>query len=270
MLAVFLCDMLRDAIAELGSNSNPSELLMQLRHEEDADYKKFFQSSVPDIEATFLKTIGDELLNDVNTTLFYRSPSICHTARLPAESRYLGILTESKQTGITNYYKGITMKEAVKMESDESADTPMPLVYNEEEREDCEVELTRDYKDYFFTSSKQGWTTLTFPNEAEKRAYGRESEKLHGILVMCLAKCDWGRCPKGDMQMPSIMNGQVNLEVNGLSVTNITDFSGCFVLRGENGHYWQANDVGQYILRARVLGDGSQFSFLRISSVIVL
>jgi hypothetical protein len=270
VLALFLFEMLRDTIADLGSTSDPSELLTQLHNEEDVDYKTFFQSTVPGVEENFLQTIGEELLNEANMTVFYRSPSICHTARLPAETRYLGILTETDQTSVANYYKGIPMKEASRVESDESTDTPMPLVYNEAEREDCAVEVIRDYKDYFFTSSKQGWTTLTVPNEAEKRAYGRESETLHGILVMCLAKCDWGKCPKGDMQKQSIMAGQVTLEVNGQVVTNITDFSGCVVLRGEKGHYWQPNDAGQYVVRARVLGNGSDFSYLRISSLIVL
>ena len=269
-MALFMSEMLLDAIAEIGSTSDQSQLLRHLRLEEDLDYKKFFESDFPAPEKDFLNQVGSDLLNETDISVFFRSPSICHTARLPAQSRYLGILTESEQTGVDDYYKGIPKTEAHQLEAGDDSDTPMPLVFDETERQSCEVELNRDYKDFFFASDKLGWTTLTFPNKAEQQAYDRESEKYRGLLILCPKYCDWGRCPVGDMRKESIRKGQVKFEINGKPVTNITDLVDCGALRGEDGHYWQPNEDGQYVLRAKVLGDGSDFSFLRISSLILL
>ena len=269
-IALFMSEMLLDAIEEIGDVSDRITLLRHLQTEENIEYQKFSNSDVPAPEDGFLKEVGDELLNETDLTPFFRSPSICHTARLPAQSRYLGILTESDQTGVHDYFKGIPKEEADKMETADDSETPMPLVYDPRDRQTCEVELNRDYKDYFFSSDKMGWTTLTFPNKVELEAYGRTSGEYKGILVMCLKHCDWGKCPAGDMQLEAIQKGQVKLEINGLPVANVTKFNDCTVLRGEHGHYWKANEDGQYTLRAKVLGDGSDFSFLRISSLILL
>lgn len=184
-MALFLIETLLDSISEIGSISDRERLLRHLQTEENVDYQKFANSDVPPLEKDFLRQIGDELLNETGTSVFYRSPSICHTGRLPSQTRYMGILTESDETGVHDYFKGIPRNEAEKLEK--SDEMEMPLVYdpNDHNRQTCEVELNRDVKDYFFASSKMGWTTMTIPNKAEKEAYGRDTEYL-GILVMCL------------------------------------------------------------------------------------
>lgn len=268
-LALFVSETLLDAIDEMSSISGDrAALLRHLRNEEDVEYKTFADSDVPPLENDFLRQIGDELLNETDMSVFYRSPSICHTGRLPAQIRYLGILTESDKTGVYDYDKGMPKENADKLETED--EMAMPLVYDPNDRQTCEIELNRDYKDFFFASDKMGWSTVTIPNKAELEAYGRDSQTYRGLLVMCLKYCDWGKCPAGDMQLESIQKGQVEFEVNGVSVVNVTKFSDCGVLRGEQGHYWKANDDGQYVLKAKVLGDGSDFSYLRISSLILL
>lgn len=267
-MALFLAETLMDAISEMSSVSDRASLLRHLQYEENKDYQTFRLSDVPPLENDFLKQIGDELLNETSVDLFYRSPSICHTGRLPAQTRYLGILNESDETGVHDYFKGMTKEEAEKIETQETM--AMPLVYDPNDRQTCEVELNRDYKDYFYTSDKMDWTTMTIPNKAELDAYGRKDADYKGMLVMCLKYCDWGKCPKGDMQLEQIQKGQVKFEVNGLEVKNVTKFSDCGVLRGEQGHFWKPNNDGQYVLKAKVIGDGSDLSYLRISSLVLL
>jgi hypothetical protein len=272
-MALFMSETLLDAIAEIDSLSDRETLLRDLQTEENIEYQKFFQSDLPPLEKDFLNQIGEELLNEANVSVFFRSPSICHTARLPAETRYLGILTESDRVGVHDYYKGVPKNVADQLEVKDGSEMSMPLVYDPAERQSCEVELNRDFKDFFFASNKMGWSRITIPNKAEVRAYGLtdpERFKYQGLLVMCLKTCDWGMCPAGDMQLESIQRGQVKFKVNGVPVTNVTKFVDCGVLRGKHGHYWKPNDNGQYKIRAKVLGDGSDFSFLRISSLIVL
>lgn len=148
----------------------------------------------------------------------------------------------------------------------------MPLVYEPEAREQCDqAEIKRDYMDYFLVTSQMGPRTLTVPNGAERQAYGRESEKPLGIVLICQVTCPWGRCPKGEVQLEEIVNGTLHIDVNEQPVTNVTNFRGCSVLRGKNGHRFPANDAGQYVVKARIpLNDNSTFSFLRISSLVVL
>lgn len=271
-MALFLSDMLLDAIDELSSaTSSRTELLAQFYKEEEEDEQRLFSSPAPPHPIEYNNVpLDHDLVNEANVSVFFRSPSICHTARLPSMTRYLGILTESNNTGVHDYYKGVHIKQAKERVSREGndGDMPMPLVWDNEDRDrSCPLELQRDHNDYFFVSSRMGSTSLTVPNAAELQAYGRKSEKLHGILVLCLIRCPWRRCPKGAMRQEEIRNGQVRLEVNDQLVTNVTDFGGeCLVLRSDAGHRFQPNDAGQFVLRARILGNNS---LLRISSLIV-
>lgn len=276
LLALFLSDTLLDLITELGAPAyNRSELLAQLQSEEDADYEKFKSSYAPDIIEYHLVPIEDDLVDDKNVSFLFRSPSICHTARLPAETRHLGILTESKQVGVHDYeyFKGISMKQAKTMTQGNASVSTMPLVYDQDDREQCDqAEIKRDYMDWFMVSSAMGPKTLTVPNDAERQAYGRESEKLQGILLLCVVGCPWGRCKDGELQLDAILNGTLQIDVNDRPVKNITEFrSDCGILRGEKGHRWQPNNAGQYVLKASVSAvQNSTFSFIRISSFIVL
>jgi len=273
-VALFLSDMLVDSLTELSDSAfNRTELLAQLRKEEDADYEKFESTFEPDFIEYSLVPLDSDLIDAANVSFFFRSPSICHTARLPAETRYLGILTESDQIGVQDYYKGISMEDAKKIVSEGNMKvSTMPLVYDESDRESCdEAEINRDHMDYFLVTSRMGPRTLAIPNKAERQAYVRESQKFQGIVMLCEVPCPWSRCPEGEVQLDSIHNDTLHIEVNGRLVTNVTNFRGCGVLRGEKGHRWQPNDDGQFVLKASIADDdNSTLSFLRIGSFIVL
>lgn len=272
--ALFLSELLMEAISELSSvtKSNRTAVLNQLQSEEEADFERFLQTATAGDSTDYdMVPKESELLTGANASVFFTESSVCHTARLPSQERYLGILTETSESGISGYFKGIPLEQARNLSSDVNSEVPMPLVWDESERQTCEVELNRDYKDFFYASSKMGWTYLTVPNKAEKRAYMKESQKLKGLLVVCLEPCAWGECEKGDMRKDALLDGRVLMQVNRSPVTMATDVvEDCMVLRGTQGHYWQPNDAGQYVLKARVVGNGTEFASLRISSLILL
>lgn len=275
LLALFLSDMLLDSVEELGlSIVDPLELLAKLRKEEDADYERFETSFAPDDLEYHLVPIDNDLVDEKNVSYFFRSPSFCHTARLPAETRHLGYVTESNQVGVRDfeYFKGIPMSEAMRMTKGNTTESTMPLVYDENDREHCdEAEIKRDYMDFFLVTDQMGPRTLTIPNKAERQAYGRESESLQGIIVLCSIPCPFGKCPKGELELDAIQNGTIQMDINGQSVTNTTNFAGCSVLRGKNSHRWQPNEAGQFVLKASVSeSQNTTLSFFRISSLVLL
>jgi hypothetical protein len=127
-MALFLSETLLDAIAEIGSGSKTREsLLRHIEFEENVEYQKLSKSDLPDPEGSFLTQIGDELFEETVVSVFFRSPSICHTARLPAETRYLGILTETDKVGVDGYYKGIPKNVAELLKGGDDSAVSMPL-----------------------------------------------------------------------------------------------------------------------------------------------
>lgn len=76
--------------------------------------------------------------------------NFCHTARLPAEARYLGVMTESNnEIGFPDYYKGVQSTEAHDNVTRDEGN--MQLVYDPVQRQDCPIELHhRDFKDWFY------------------------------------------------------------------------------------------------------------------------
>jgi len=262
-MALLLVDNLVETLEGLEpNNEDPAILYKKLRAEEDVDYQMFdSESQVPD---TMDGLVSEEhVKNGLTASILYKNPSICHTALLPAETRYLGILTESDKKGPLDYDKGMTQNSADKSPGKKDQ-CPMRLVFSEEDRQTCEVPLQMDYKDFFYTTALDGWTSLTIPNDAELAAYGPDF-KPKGVLVLCFVGCNWGKCPKGNKQYEDFQTGELQMEVNGESVKNITRLSRCFAMQGQNGHIFKPNKAGRYVVRARV-----DSGYTRISSVIIL
>jgi len=200
----------------------------------------------------------------------YRNKAICHTALLPAETRYLGILTESNKTGFHSYDTGIELNSAKEQTPN---GTELPLVYDPGTRPNCEVDLNMDFKDYWIVKGKDDWKSITVPNSAEIEAYAKDGFQPAGIVMICLMKCDWGKCPEGELQKAGFADGRLQFEVNGDKIVNMTgydEWAQCSALRGEkNGHYHKPNEAGKFELKARI-DDNNTKSFARIMSVIVL
>ena len=103
-IAFFLLDNLLDALKELIDLEYESvdELLSKLLKEEDDVYKNQilkadFQSKAGNLY--YLDDEDKEYEGIIEPSVFFSSNSMCHTARLPAQSRYLGYLTNTDKVG---------------------------------------------------------------------------------------------------------------------------------------------------------------------------
>jgi hypothetical protein len=255
LMALFLSFVLEDALHELVSAKSDPSFPDMLRAKEDADFKLFMSSDLPK------SSRGMGLPKDIDRELFFRGPDFCHTARLPAEIRHLGILTESSLVGEDSYDKGMAIKTAMSSESNGT----MPLVYDPGERQKCEIPLNKDYKDAFLVHNSFGWSQLTLPNDAEMKAYGTGAP-LRGIIAICFTDCNWGKCPKGNLIGEDIELGTGEMEVNGIKVSNFTQFNKCRFLKNEGGHIWKPNSDGRFSIRAKA---NEEKSYIRFSNFVI-
>ena len=103
-LALFLVDNLLDALKELIDLEYESvdALLSKLLREEDDVYKNRILKTDFKSKAGNLYYLNDEdkeYEGLIEPSAFFSRNSMCHTARLPAQSRYLGYLTETDKVG---------------------------------------------------------------------------------------------------------------------------------------------------------------------------
>jgi hypothetical protein len=255
LMALSLSFLLEDALNELISAKSDPSFPDMLRTKEDADFKLFMSSDLPKTSTEL------DLPEDVDRELFFRGPDFCHTARLPAEIRHLGILTESPLVGQDSFDKGMSTKIAMQAEGNGT----IQLVFNEGERQVCPIPLNKDYKDAFLVHHNHDWSQLTLPNDAEMKAYGTGAP-FHGILAVCFTACDWGKCPKGNLIGRDLELGTWDLEVNGLKVSSFTPFSKCEFLKNEGGHIWKPNSDGRFTFRAKA---NETHSYVRFSTFVI-
>jgi hypothetical protein len=257
-IGVWLTNMMEDALKELAAEGPDPALLGELRALEVADRKVFMSRELP---MSILKDVT--IPDDVDLEMFHRGPNICHTARLPAETRHLGILTESSLVGEDSYDKGIGLKSA---RNSTPEDKSMQLVYTERARQSCPIPLEKDYKDFFYVADTHGWSQLTLPNNAEIKAYGT-SEPLRGVIAVCFAYCRRDQCGPENLRRNETQAGMAEMEVNGVKVTTLTEFAtDCSFLRHVDGHVWQPNSDGRFQIRAKV---NTEKSHLRFSSFVI-
>jgi hypothetical protein len=278
LAALFLVEALGEALHDLQQqqqNNNmitddPETLLYELQSQENRDYEQFFQASVP----LHLQTLLPESARE-DFPIPAKVPTFCHTARLPAQIRYRGILTQSSKTGFWTYDAGMNVREAMHLSSSEQSsegnNDQMILAYSPDERYECPVPFMIDYKDYFFVQKSDGWRHLVLPNDAELREYGgEESKPLQGFVTLCYPICGWGKCPPGNLDnRSSLKNGTLEIQINSVQVTTITEFLGCDVLKHANGYQFPANSNDRFDIRIRIADTAETGSFARFSSFIL-
>jgi hypothetical protein len=256
LLGMWLTNVMEDALKELAAERPDPALLDQLRAFEVADRKEFMSRELP---MSILKDL--QLPSDVDPEMFYRGSNICHTARLPAETRHLGLLTESSLVGEDSYDKGIELETA---KNNTPEDKSMQLAYEQGARNTCPIPLNKDYKDFFYVAYSHGWSQLTLPNDAEVKAYGSASEPLRGVVAVCFAG---GASQKENIDSPYLFGAAVaEMEVNGVKVTTLTAFQGCYFLKHTGGHVWKPNSDGRFQIRAKVKW---ATYFIRFSSIVI-
>jgi hypothetical protein len=259
--AIFLLDMFEDAIDEITKRQiDPTKLFSEIQTEEDFDYQQFMQAITPD-DAKTQFSIAEIEADDIDMSVIFKSPNYCHTARLPAEIRHRGILTESSKVGVYEFDHGVALKQ-VQDNPDVVGEGVMALVPTD--RGECEIppeEVLMDYKDYFYIDDKCGWRQLLLPNDAEVQEYSDgQVFPLKGFLAICFAACSWGRCPKGMVQ-PDNWTALSEIQVNGLAVSNMTQWQSCNFLRHEDGHRFPPNADGRFEIQTRVTQPSSFFKF---------
>ena len=264
LAAIFLAEALQEAIDDI-VNNNPSTyhlLRAELKVNSDTLYEKFKKAELPEeAEQTFNDGHGDIKMEDV-----YKSPNFCHTARLPAEIRHKGILTESPPGDMFHYVDGVSIRDAEKTPNDSDL---LRLVRDDGNRQKCEARLNMDYKDFFYVNQKDGFKKLVLPNDRELEEYGSEGQELKGLVAICLAVCPWGKCPKGNLLTDDFdpeENPSFEILVNGSPVIGYTKLARCNFLKGFSGHYWPLNTEGRYEIKVRAKAEGT---FLRIGAFVV-
>jgi hypothetical protein len=263
LCAFFLFEVLDDALKELAAMTvdDPSSLREQLLSTETAEYARFATAPVPTLFQEVLPPSG---IDGFSLETFIKSPNYCHTAKLPAEIRHKGILTESDQTGFFTYDKGISLLVA---ETTSNFGELMRLVYSDADRFECSRVMTMDYKDYFYVNRSDGWKKLVVPNDSALQEYG-SGHPLEGMVVLCFALCPWEKCPKGALHQ-STFPDQFQLKINGKAVSELWPLLECAIARHAEGYKWTPNANGRMEVSAQVLQVAPSGSYLRLSSVIV-
>lgn len=262
MISMALLELLDEALADMEKLdvSDPEMFYFDLKAQEDMDYDMFLQSNLTSSHGEMIRHKKEENQN-FDIPFLFKHRAYCHTALLPAESRYLGILTETSRIGFFHYDKGVSRK---KVESQPSNNSELSLVFEPRERQDCSLLLQVDYKDYFFLSEPEGTKKLTLPNMAELALY--ERPKM-GLVGFSLAGCEWGKCDKAEARESGLELEEWEMHINGVQVTNFTTIekSVSFV-RHKDGQYFSPNEGGQYEIQVRVKAVGK---FLRFSSFMI-
>jgi hypothetical protein len=274
LLALYMADSMVDALKDLVKThrgEEPRALYAILKAEEDAEYAKFHASIVPDVLEGL---VTEEMVQGgLKSHILHRNKAVCKTALLPAKTRYLGILTESNKKGdFHGFDEGIDVDYATKQPPIEEKDKgSMALVFENKVRQsDCPVDLNVDYKDYFYATQDWGWASLKFPNNAEIEAYAPGGFNPVGVVMLCFYKCDWGRCPEGEVDAENgIVEGKWKLELNGEPVQNLTRMDQCFGVQTKNGYLHKPKEDGRYELRANIAKE-HKTDFLRLTTIIVL
>jgi predicted DNA-binding ribbon-helix-helix protein len=276
LLSLFLMQSFMDALKDLAEHDvkDPEILLAQLQEEDDRVFHSFASAAVPVIAHGFNSKKWDDDHTDL-IDLFFKGPSICRTARLPAKSRFLGYMTNNGKTGDIavlgneTYDTGIELTEA--KETAKESNKEMRLVYEDDPRarnRNCVTALVKpDYKDFYFTHSSDSWMKLAFPNKAEKAAYAYDRSRFKGLLALHLVVCDWGNCKAEDMREDGLEKGELEINVNGQAVKSVDNINGLIVLKGKQGMYWEPRPDGDYEIAVRVKVPDSYF---RISAIILL
>jgi hypothetical protein len=276
LMTLYTIDVFGTVLDELAASTSTADdlnsLLQQYEKEASDDFNVFLHHDPP---VDFLKRF---FANSNNTNeeitaqlveLIANEPNFCRTARLPAQARFKGLVTESNQTGFKTYDHGISDQEAL---SGASTDTEyMKLIWDEEERYECPADLWLDFKDSFYVHYRDSTKKLIIPNDSEIREYdptGGYHKHLAGVIAICKKQCDWG-CPDDDLKEDAIRDGRVEIQVNGQMVSRdfIKFADDCnFLLPESGGIKFKSNSVGKFEVAVKVLEEGK---FTRFSAIVV-
>jgi hypothetical protein len=265
-IALFLTDALVSALKSLEViPADGRELYLEkLREEEAALFRNISESSLP--KSNYIQGLP----SNFDRSIFYQGRSFCHTGRLPSQIRYMGYLTESDRVGGPAPWGQATYDEGVekKIAMQTDAYGVMRLVWEPKVREwNCPVTCSPDAKDSFMTSYKDGWTKLSLPNNAEKKAYQYDPAQFKGIIILVLRSCDWGKCEAGFLKAEDYHDKKWEMKVNGKEVESLVHLGHeAWAANGSEGMYFSPNSRDDYDIEINVIETDS---FLLVTSFIL-
>jgi hypothetical protein len=247
-------------------------LLEEIETEENREYEAFLAESLPAVDG--LETIFGEALNDETLMdTWFKGPSLCRTALLPAESRFLGLTTnttkigEVSRCGAQTYDTGVAIDRPGGEYSYTTEVTPTPgdfniiapndfrACYDEEE---CPEIVKPDYPDWFWGVLKDGKVSATLPNEKEKEYYGYNPTNFKGIIG--LIPTLFGELPGRGRPLADLLVSEfqdhVKLTVNGKPVAKYRILNSMAILEGEDGSvFWEPSPNSDYVLEFEPFGE---------------
>jgi hypothetical protein len=272
----YLIELLEEVLIELnvlkhpnGNNAVRSQFVLDnLLASEEKDASTARNSKFPDDYA------GGEtnLMRDISLYNLFRVPTICHTALLPSETRFLGYPLESSIQG--DHRGGFDVGQSKVLAVPKGG--KLPLVYDGIDRSRC-ASPKIDHKDYFMFRNQDDWLDMVVPNKLEIQAYRRPKTPPRGIIIICMQICPLGLCSSDTVTFGDLTKdhagSKIDIRVDGRPVKRVRKFDGCHVLEHNSGIRWgegKAGD-GQYKLsfNLHVSQQGLDF-VVKISSVILI
>lgn len=260
---------------------DPFQLFSRLQEEEKNDRLSF-------LNETFVMKAGNDM-KDIPLDVLARKTSFCHTALLPSQARYDGIVTGSgnKKLYFENFDTGKNKIDILDSRDggnisigSYSQPQPLQLSFDAKSRPSCDALLLIDHKDFFLVPGGVGWVSAVVPNNAEIESYApRAGVDIEGILILCLRLCEWGRCSSDFFDFTGFYkekdsNGTnvgdyFQMEVDGISVLHTRQLGNCHFLRTEDNrlNWGPGNEKGQYEIKFKL---DKKDQHLHISSLIVL
>eukprot|EP00529_Nitzschia_sp_RCC80_P041568 CAMPEP_0113512950 /NCGR_PEP_ID=MMETSP0014_2-20120614/39601_1 /TAXON_ID=2857 /ORGANISM="Nitzschia sp." /LENGTH=776 /DNA_ID=CAMNT_0000409319 /DNA_START=26 /DNA_END=2352 /DNA_ORIENTATION=- /assembly_acc=CAM_ASM_000159 len=274
-VSLFLVEALLGAVQALIDNPirDIEILLSQLQSEEDETYHQIQNGDLSDYPSRVYKAkdvngTDMEEYKDFDFSFLYRGDPFCHTARLPAQTRFHGYLTETSKTGVQThvwketYETGIEVSDAI----NKASNGTILLAYNKAKRtqRECPVIVAPDYKDFFFVHTSHGPSQISIPNEVERSVYQYDPTKIKGAVIFLLETCDWGKCDPGFLKREEFLEKKWSISINGAGVIDLINIGyDALLARPQNGRYFppQGED-GIYTISIQV---HEPDSFVRIS-----
>ena len=247
-----------DALHELKiePDLDPPKLLDKLIAEEAADVDKFEK------EAQLMYHHKWNVHDNITAMELYRDHTYCHTANIPAMTRFKGhLLNKELNDNWFRYDHGQTLKyNRNRFPTDQISLTYIPG--NRNTKYNCNMTLHIDSKDFFLATGRyDGYQTIEFPNDAEIKAYGDHDVK--GVIAVCAAACSF-ECGASPLLSPdAIHTDKTEIQVNGEDVADVIEFENCFLLVRSDGslHWPKKNGSNKYTIGVKVNIRGKFFRF---------
>mmetsp|Transcript_17977 Transcript_17977/g.33994 ORF Transcript_17977/g.33994 Transcript_17977/m.33994 type:complete len:620 (-) Transcript_17977:170-2029(-) len=256
LYSLFLMEVVDDALQELKKEAeDPEAEYERLTKDEMEDYREFEE------EADILYEHKWNVHDSVTAMELYRDHTYCHTANIPAQTRYLGhVYNENVSDDWFQYYHGQTLKFL----RQRFPGPELSLTYIPKQRDtkyNCNHTLHIDSKDFFLATGRyDGYQTLVWPNDAEVKAYGEHVPK--GIIAACASSCSFECGASPLLNADAIHSGKATFRVNGEDVDSVIPFENCFLfVRKDGSLHWPNNGSNQYELGVKVHIRGKYFRF---------